>query len=157
MLSYEKFKSMNESDRNNKRRIIRAIEVGDKKGKTNDIKYNNLVIGLYCDRAQLKERIDIRVAKRIEQGGIDEAKSLFENYEKLAPQVKDANGYKQLFSYLKKETTLDEAIYRWKVSEYKHAKNQMTWFKKYGNVIWFDITSKNNKVNIEKKVYDFLQ
>ncbi len=160
-LDNKKLNSMNQSDRSNPRRLIRAIEVISNSHHIQPTTYNpsteSLAIGLMCDREILKSRIDLRVAKRFEQGAIEEVKKLFEDYDNLSPQVKDANGYKQLFSYLRNEVDLEEAIYRWKISEYRHAKNQMTWFKKYGNVVWFDIQDKDYKVDIEKEIDEFLR
>jgi tRNA dimethylallyltransferase len=160
-LNLQKLLNMNDSDRNNKRRLIRAIEISMIKNPEPSVKneknYENLVIGLTCERDMLKQRIDIRVENRLENGAMEEAKVIFENYENLSAQVKDANGYKQLFSYFKKEISIDEAIYRWKVSEYHHAKNQMTWFRKYGDTVWFDITKKGYEKEIENKVKKFLE
>lgn len=158
-INEEKFNSMNESDANNPRRLIRAIEIAGKSKFTisnNKNPYESLVIGLTCDRAVLKQKIDARVQDRLENGALNEAKKLFENYENLTQQVKDANGYKQLFSFLKNEINWDEAIHRWKISEYRHAKNQMTWFKKYGNVAWFDIGSNTYKKDIESMIDKFI-
>lgn len=161
MLNPEKLSFMNNSDLNNKRRLIRGIEILSSPLPTTNYKrptkYQCLIIGLLCEREILKQRIDKRVEERLKQGALEEAKNLFENYEKLSQQVKDANGYKQLFSFLKNEIDMDEAIYRWKISEYKHAKNQMTWFKKYGNVSWFDISKKGFEKEIEKRINDFLE
>ncbi len=150
---------LNDSDRQNPRRLIRVIEKEkskNKKVKSFNPNYESLVIGLSCEKEILKQRIDNRVDERLKNGAMEEAKSLFENHENLAQPVKDANGYKQLFSFLKNEISMDEAIYRWKISEYRHAKNQMTWFRKYGNVIWFDINEVNFREKIEMEVHKFL-
>lgn len=159
LLPEERLRSFNNSDIKNKRRLIRAIEIL-KSNKVEANKYNlqfeSLVIGLNCPREILKERIDIRVDLRINDGAIEEATRLFQRYEDLAPQIKDANGYKQLFQYLSGEVDLSEAIYRWKISEYRHAKNQMTWFEKYGNVEWFSVLDSNFKNKVQKRVHKFL-
>lgn len=159
LLPEERLRSFNNSDIKNKRRLIRAIEIL-KSNKVEANKYNlqveSLVIGLNCPREILKERIDMRVDLRINDGAIEEATRLFQRYEDLAPQIKDANGYKQLFQYLSGEVDLSEAIYRWKISEYRHAKNQMTWFEKYGNVEWFSVLDSNFKNKVQKRVHKFL-
>lgn len=162
LLPKEKVESLNDSDRNNKRRLVRAIEVSriknhelrikNKKGK----QFESLVLGLKTDRDALRKRIDSRVEDRLKNGALKEAEGLFENYQNLSQQVKDANGYKQFFRYLKNETTLEEAIYRWKISEYRHAKNQMTWFSKYGNVEWYDMKKVNSKKEIGKRIKSYL-
>ena len=160
-LNPKKFDSLNNSDINNKRRLIRAIEVGKiKNQKSRIIKektFKSLVIGLFAPHEILKERIDKRVQKRIDQGALREAGELFCNYSNLTPQVKNANGYKQLFAFFNKELSLKEAIYRWKISEYRHAKNQMTWFRKYGNVVWFDVSKDQFNSKIEKYLTSKIQ
>ena len=154
----EVLNKMNNSDRNNSRRLIRAIEVSKSKIVKNIEKpdFEYLVLGLNCDREALKKRIDQRVEKRLQNGAIDEINKLFKIYDQLSPQVKDANGYRQLFAYLKGDSSLSEATERWKLSEYKHAKNQMTWFNKYGEVNWFDILDKDYKVRVKEKINKFL-
>lgn len=149
---------LNDSDRSNKRRVIHLIERLKSKKKAKSLKsnYDTFVIGLECDRGKLKERIDKRVDQRLRQGALGEAESLYKTYESLTSQVKDANGYKQLFQFLKHESSYEEALYRWKISEYRHAKNQMTWFRKYGNAIWIDIEKKGFEDEVEKSLTKFL-
>ncbi len=139
LIPVEKLKGLNDSDRNNKRRLIRTIEVLKQKPKSTSNRLKNfesMVLGLRCDRDTLKGRIEERVNIRLKEGALGEADKLLKNYENLTNQVRDANGYKQLFMFLRNEINYDEAIYRWKISEYRHAKNQMTWFQKYGDVEW---------------------
>ncbi len=160
-LNVEKFSSMNESDRNNKRRLIRRVEIAQSNTLNHQSsiinhQFDSLVIGLTCEKEVLKQRIDKRVDERLKNGGLEEVEKLYKNYDKLSQQVKDANGYKQLFVFLKNETNFEEAIYRWKISEYRHAKNQMTWFRKYGNVKWFDIAKKDYQKDIENSLKNFL-
>jgi tRNA dimethylallyltransferase len=159
-LPKEILQSLNESDKKNSRRLIRKIEILEYQPLATNHQphtfYDSLVIGLKCTREILKERIDIRVDLRIKDGAVEEAARLFQRYEDLAPQIKDANGYKQLFQYLSGEVDLSEAIYRWKISEYRHAKNQMTWFEKYGNVEWFSVLDSNFMNKVQKRVHKFL-
>lgn len=154
------FSGLTESDKKNSRRLIRLIEKLKNQPKAKSLEpkpdYKSLVVGLECNKETLRKRIDERVEKRLKQGALDEAGILFKNYNNLSQQVKDANGYKQLFMFLKGEIDMDEAIYRWKISEYHHAKNQMTWFRKYGNVTWFDIEDKDFASKIREKIHKFL-
>jgi tRNA dimethylallyltransferase len=158
LLPKSSLKLLNESDRNNPRRLVRKIEQlkYDLQPRTYNLqpKQESLIIGLTCNREVLKHRIDERVDARLKNGALKEVEELFANYKNLSDQVKNANGYKQLFAYFKKEIDLQEAIYRWKISEYRHAKNQMTWFRKYGRVEWYDIEKENFKEEIEKKIRD---
>ena len=151
---------LNNSERNNPRRLIRKIELSNQQPTTNHqprTSFVSLVIGLTCKRDILKKRVDERVESRLKEGALKEATRLFKNYEHLSQQVRDANGYKQLFLYLKKEINMEEAIARWKISEYRHAKNQMTWFRKYGNIEWYDVGKKNFKKDIEKRIEKFFK
>ena len=148
LLPKEKIESLNASDIKNKRRLIRAVEILSGKKEVSPKQKNefdSLIVGLKCDRETLKKRIDIRVDERLKNGGLEEVAKLFQRYDSLAQQVKDANGYKQLFQYFLGDSTFDEAIYRWQISEYRHAKNQMTWFEKYGNVEWYNIADNGYK------------
>ncbi len=159
-INEQKLSSMNESDINNKRRLIRAIEISRIMNNESRImekkEYESLTIGLFCEREVLKKRIDERVETRLKEGALEEAKQLFKIYDNLTQQVKDANGYKQIFNFLNGEIILDEAIYRWKISEYRHAKNQMTWFRKYGNAEWFDIEEEGFEEKVENRLKNFL-
>lgn len=161
MIPKEMLKQMNDSDINNKRRLIRKIEICSSLVPTSvsrpQTNFESLVIGLTCDREILKQRIDKRVEERLNNGALREAKRLFLDYKNLSQQVKDANGYKQLFQYLQNKLSWDEAVCRWKISEYRHAKNQMTWFRKYGNVEWFDISKKGFEKDIENSLKNFLR
>jgi len=149
-LSPERFYRMNNSDVNNKRRLIRAIEVARSTGsgqagsnlpetKAVFIPQEVLMIGLKTSTENLRKRIIARAEERIKMGALDEAKNLFENYEQLSSQLRKASGYKELFDYLKGKLTYDVAKQEWINSEVKTAKNQMTWFKKNKNIVWFDV------------------
>lgn len=139
----EKFSHMNHSDRNNPRRLVRAIEISENKKsylKEESVlnTYDVCIIGLELPRETLNEKINERVEKRIEEGALEEMKVLFDNYENLSPQVKRANGYKQLFEYKLGRKTLDESIKSWEIAEHQNAKKQMTFFKKMNNITWFN-------------------
>lgn len=154
------FENMNESDRKNKRRLIRKIEIlitNHQPLITHKKDMRFLQIGLELPREALKKNIDKRVDERIKNGAIDEAKKLFENYAKLTQQIKDANGYKQLFEYFQGKVSLEKAIDKWKISEYHHAKNQMTWFKKDKRILWFEAGKKGNFEAISGEIGRFLE
>lgn len=155
-ISFEAFHNLNESERGNKRRIIRKIEILKheihKTKPPQSIKQSPIIIGLHAAREYLKKNIDKRVETRIGSGAFEEAELLYGRYEKLSPQIQNANGYKQLFKYFNKEYSREEAIQRWKFSEYRHAKNQMTYFKKYVSAEWFDVEGKY----FQKEVLNFI-
>ena len=148
----KKFKKLNNSDVSNKRRLIRAIEISELKNKGHiNLKklegYDFKIIGLKAEPELIKKRIDKRINERLENGALEEAKSLFNDYDKLSEQVKTSIGYRELFEFLKKTLILGEAIEKWRISEYQLVKKQMTWFKKDKRIDWFDI---NNSTYIKK-------
>lgn len=156
----KKHESMNESDRKNKRRLIRAIEISEYLVANHPIPkrqklegHNVLIIGLHAKKETIKLRIDERVERRIEQGAFEEAERLFGSYDKLCNSVKNANGYKQLFEYLKDKVTKEEAVENWRRAEYINAKKQMTWFGKDERIKWFDITEEH----FEGEMQDFIK
>lgn len=144
-LGLGKFNSLNESDRNNPRRLMRAIEVivnkNDSKEANKPLFNKNeiLIIGLETSMDNLRRRINMRVKERISEGAREEAQRLFNEYENLSPQLKVANGYCQIFEFLKGKISWDEAVEQWNTADYQHAKAQMTWFKKDNNIVWFNI------------------
>lgn len=159
-ISPDLFQSLNLSELANKRRIIRKIEIA-KSAKNSDspgviMKQSPLIVGLLASREVIRKRIDERVDARIESGAFEEAEQLYKVFDHLAPQIKNANGYKQLFKYLNGEYSKEESIQRWKFSEYRHAKNQMTYFKKYMNAQWFDVGSENFRDEITDVVSSIL-
>lgn len=151
-----RFEQMTDSDKKNKRRLIRSLEIfysNKTEEKSKKLEgYETFVIGLFCEREELRKRIEKRVIQRLKTGAIEEAESLFKQYKNLSAQVQNANGYKQLFEHLLGKVTLNEAIEKWKISEYRHAKNQMTWFGREKNITWCDILEIGFEQKLENKV-----
>lgn len=117
---------------NNRKRVLRAIELA----KTNDFSsrtlknefvYDALVIFLNDERTVLYDRINKRVDKMIEDGLVEEVKSLYP--DALGKTAKAAIGYKELFAYFNNETSKEEAIEKIKQNSRHYAKRQMTWYR----------------------------
>lgn len=166
----DRFGQMNQSDRANPRRLIRVIEVARwRKTSKRDVNkvgplsrtdlaengYDFLVIGLQAPKEILKQKIDQRVEGRLKQGALEEARKLFRKYHTLSEQVKSADGYHALFEYLLGKLNLGKAIDQWRLEEYHHAKNQMTWFRKDKRIRWFDIADFDFRKNIDKIVLEW--
>jgi tRNA dimethylallyltransferase len=81
------------------------------------------------------ERINMRVDIMVENGLIEEAKTLYPHKELNALQTV---GYRELFSYFDGEFTKEFAIDEIKKNTRRFAKRQMTWFKRTENARWFD-------------------
>lgn len=131
---------------NNKRRLIRALEVYDRTGKTmteyqqdqNEMLYDAYIVGLDMDRAVLYDRINARVDQMVEDGLLEEVKKLLDNgYEHT--QSMRGIGYKELIPYYKGEISLEGALDLLKRNSRRFAKRQYTWFKNKMPVQWYSI------------------
>ena len=131
-------------DKNNKRRVVRALEyvmtnkqpfIGVK-NKANS-KYDILQIGIQVDREILYQNINKRVDKMISDGLIDEVKNLITKYPPTLPSLSGI-GYTEIISYLHNEITLDTAIEKIKQHSRNYAKRQMTWFKRNNRIKWIE-------------------
>lgn len=129
---------------NDKKRILRAIEIYEVSGQTKSERdaasrqggpiYRNLLIGLaYRDRALLYNRINRRVDQMLERGLLSEAEAAFSRSASTAAQ---AIGHKEFFPYFAGIATLEAATERLKMQTRRYAKRQMTWFSKMEQVKW---------------------
>ncbi|MBI2330087.1 tRNA (adenosine(37)-N6)-dimethylallyltransferase MiaA [Candidatus Daviesbacteria bacterium] len=148
-IASKRWEEMNNSDRQNPRRLIRAIEIlQNSKVKIQKSKlqlkiqnYHTLKIGLMAPREVLYQRIDQRVVDRINQGMIDEAEKLHKNGLSLKRMRQLGLEYGGLADFLEGKIQDQQKlikILQGKIHGY--ARRQITWFKKEKNVIWFDIT-----------------
>ncbi|KKR71513.1 MAG: tRNA delta(2)-isopentenylpyrophosphate transferase, tRNA dimethylallyltransferase [Microgenomates group bacterium GW2011_GWC1_41_8] len=144
-LNPQKLQSMNHSDKNNPRRLVRAIEIEEYKklqpqttGLNNSRQITNNVnfIGLNIQREELFKRIDERVEKRVEQGIIDEIKNVLKmGYGWDSPGLYTI-GYKEWQPYFEGKETKEAVVQKWKFNEHSYARRQLTWFKKDKRIKW---------------------
>lgn len=151
----------NRIDKNNPRRIIRALEVYYLTGKPiSELQkekhrkpdYESFVFGLNWERKVLYERINERTDKMINNGLIDEVKTILEKFGENINIVLQTVGYKEVIQYLKNEIGYDEMIELIKRNTRRYAKRQLTWFRKDRNIIWFTIQSENDFEQIAKNI-----
>ena len=128
----------------NPHRIMRALEVCIGSGipystfKNKPKKqrnFNNIKIGLNADREIIYNRINQRVDAMIDNGLIEEAKTLYAHKELNALQTV---GYRELFSFFDGNFTKEFAVSEIKKNSRRFAKRQLTWFKRDKNTLWFD-------------------
>lgn len=131
-------------DKQNKRRLVRALEVTKLTGKpfseqqtAGESLYDVLQIGLSVPREVLNERIDTRVDEMIARGLIDEVRSLKDRYG-CEVESMTGIGYRQICRFLSAEQKLSEAIDEVKNDTRHYAKRQMTWFKRDGRIVWIE-------------------
>lgn len=133
---------------NNLRRIIRAIEFYRVTGvpisehqrmtKERDSRYEPLMMCVNWDRKVLYERINKRVDIMLEEGLLDEVKSLVEKgYTKALNSMKGI-GYKEVIDYFNGELQYDEMVELIKQSSRRYAKRQLTWFRRDERIHWLN-------------------
>ena len=130
-------------DLKNPKRVIHALEICYMTGKTytsfrtgnkKQRPFNIIKIGLCREREELYERINRRVDIMINDGLVDEVKSVY--------RYKDLNslntvGYKEIIQYLEGNCTLEFAIEKIKQNSRIYSRKQMTWFKRDNEIKWF--------------------
>lgn len=131
---------------NNRQRLERYItyykQTGKTIKKTNDINkklYDFDIIGLKSDRETLYKRMNDRVDIMLENGLLEEAKSL-----KDKKNFNNIIGYKELNQYFKGLISLDEAVLLIKQNTRRYSKRQFTWFNnQMKDIKWFDVNYDN--------------
>jgi len=148
---------------NDRKRIVRALEVFELSGKTfseqqqkSGNTYNLCVIGLELDRRELYRRIEIRVDQMINQGLIDEVQGFINEGCDLSCNGMQALGYKQVYYYLKGFINKEEMINEIKKETRRYAKRQYTWFKKDKRIIWIDYGAYSNEISLVKKISSYI-
>ena len=134
---------------NNVKKIIRALErleLGEERVQEfQDIRKENpdidpVLIGLTMDRSVLYGRIDRRVDVMMERGLLEEVRRLTASGLTAEDISMQGIGYKELIAFLSGETALDEAVDQIKKNTRHYAKRQLTWFRRYPDMTWFDLT-----------------
>lgn len=137
---------------NNRKRVERAIELAKDKTIVNDFNdtlvYDALIIFLEDDRDKAYEAINKRVDLMMEEGLLEEVKSLLN--DNLSETAKKAIGLKELIPYFNGECTIDEAIEKIKQNTRHLAKRQITWFNKQKNTIHIKVNRNNFNETIDE-------
>lgn len=145
----------------NKQRLIRALEICIGLDKpyshylglhTKKRSFDTVKIGLTADRQVIYDRINHRVDLMMEQGLLEEARSLYAHKHLNALQTV---GYRELFSYFDGLLTLEAAINEIKKNTRRFAKRQGTWFRRDPEIKWFDYKTAPNEIisYIENQLY----
>lgn len=146
---YEELKSIdpeaaNIIDKNNVRRVIRALEIYKVTGKTKteldkesikETKFDFLMYGIKTDREELYNRINKRIDYMMEQGLVSEVEELNKKY-KMSKTALQGLGYKEVIEYINGNCNYDEMIEKLKMETRRYAKRQITWFKRDERITW---------------------
>jgi tRNA dimethylallyltransferase len=138
-------------DRQNMRRIIRAIEVTLATGRPfsewrqrDPPALMSTVLGLSMERRSLYERLDRRVEQMMQSGLLDEVRGLIDTGYPCSFPAMSSIGYRQLCDYLAGRLTFDQAVARIKTETHRLARMQHAWFKPSdARIQWLDATSPN--------------
>lgn len=139
---------------NNRKRMIRFLNREEITLDKDNLLYDCIFIGLTTDRETLYERINKRVDKMIDDGLIDEVRSLYDKNIR-SKSVLTGIGYKELYDYFDGIITLDDAIELIKKRSRNYAKRQYTWFNNQMNIKWFNVDFLNFS-NTIKEVEDYI-
>ena len=149
---------------NNKKRIIRALEIFkitgktkselDKLSNTEKSQYDFIKIGLnYTDRNILYDKINKRVDLMAANGLFDEARGLYENGDGNNIRRTGAIGYVEILDYFNGSFGFDETVENIKQHTRNYAKRQLTWFKKDHGTFWVD-AGENIDINKTDKIIE---
>ncbi len=130
-----------------RQRITRALEVYAFTKKTltwfhknypkDKPRYNYLKIGIFYPKEELATRLEVRINKMLENGGLEEVAKAWEKNPDINAPVWTSIGCRELLDYILGNCSLEHAKYRWLKSTKKYAKRQMTWFKKEMDIKWY--------------------
>lgn len=160
-------KSMNDSDRQNPRRLIRAIEIAlsnqklnikNQKSKTTNYQLpttNYLLVGLIAPNDFLYRKAENWINERLKKGMLDEIKGLMDR--KINQKWLDDLGleYRWLSRYLVGKIDYNEAIARLTGDYHSFIRRQKTWFKQFKGIKLFDISQPGWSHQLEKNVKDW--
>jgi tRNA dimethylallyltransferase len=125
----DRLEELNESDRENPRRLIRFIEKGYKhfeKGK----ELNHLYLIYYNNLTEVEKNIKERIDRMFSEGLIEENINLKEN------EFAETIGYREFEEYFKNNISIEELKEKIYINTRKYAKRQLTWFKRNKDALW---------------------
>ena len=133
---------------NNVKKVVRALEgalsgnpIADFSNvQTRCSDYDAVLIGLTRDRAELYDRINLRVDLLVEQGLFEEVRGLLERGLTESDISMKGIGYKEIISFFNGQYDREEAIDLIKKNTRHLAKRQLTWFRRYDDMKWLNIS-----------------
>jgi tRNA dimethylallyltransferase len=127
-------------DKNNRRRLIRAIEITTALGtvpKTHAVAlYNPLTIGIHIEKVDLLKNIHTRLVERINAGMIEEVVALHKDGLSYERMTELGIEYQYISEYLQNKITKDEMCELIETKSWQYAKRQMTWLKRNKDIQW---------------------
>ena len=148
---------------NNRRRIVRALQLADsgnlksrqEAGQQQIQIYDSFIVGLTMDRELLKKRIDMRVDMMMDNGLLAEVTALNEKYDWDAKGLQGI-GYKEFREYFSGDKTLEETVKTIKTHTRQFAKRQYTWWNHQMPVRWYDVTEEGYLERIIEDIREWI-
>jgi len=135
-------------DPNNRRRMIRALEVCLGSGKTFSSfgegigaypPVATVQIGIKWQREALRERIALRVHKMVEAGLVEEVRGIMNEPKGISDTARQALGYKEIIEHLERRWTLEEAIDATILRTQQFAVRQERWYRRDPRIKWVEV------------------
>ncbi len=148
-------------DKDNKVRLIRAIEISKTLGNVPEIKtntkYNSIFIGINPGDEILQKNIQTRLLQRLDDGMVTEAENLHKeglSYERMRELGLE---YSFLADYLENKKSYEEFISLLNIAIWQYARRQKTWFKRNQDINWINPKNEKEVEEIKNKVLEFLK
>lgn len=148
---------------NNLVRIVRALEVYYVSGRTlselqrqhrfADQPYRVLKFAPVQERAELYRRIDLRAQQMLDEGLVDETRSIIESYSADLKALRTL-GYREVVRYLECHGQEERMLEEVRTATRQYAKRQLTWFRKEPEIIWVDSSTESGRVL--RSIEDFI-
>ena len=147
---------------NDLRRIVRALEVHE---LTNipiselqtqwglaRAEYDCRLVGLRRECDDQNRRTNARVRRMIDQGLVDEVRSLLAEPRPLSTTARKALGYAEIIEHVQGKVSLEDAIEKIKINTRRFAKAQRTWFKRFRQAEWIDLAPDDAGQEVAKRL-----
>lgn len=139
---------------NNRKRVIRAIELAktqnsEERNLNHNLVYEPLIICLSLEREILYERINKRVLEMIENGLIAEVKN---DRDKIGFQASKAIGFNDVCNYIDGLITKEEMIDNIQKASRHYAKRQLTWYRNHPNTLIIEVDLNNYEETIKRTI-----
>lgn len=169
MYLYDKLKNLDYDSAsrihpNNTKKVIRAIEAATLGKPIQDISknlkksslYDPILIGLTRERTELYHRINMRVDILLKQGLLEEVRKLMDMGLDESDISMKGIGYKEIIGFFNGAYCLDEAVELVKKNTRHYAKRQLTWFKRYENMKWFNLTNYRDSSEALEEIFQWI-
>ncbi|MGA9117100.1 MAG: tRNA (adenosine(37)-N6)-dimethylallyltransferase MiaA [Bacteroidota bacterium] len=154
-------------DTRNPRRVLRALEVHRTTGiplsrfqllAPEQPPFTSVFFGMKREREDLYRRIDLRCDRMLEEGLLEETRSLLASGVPAGAPALAAPGYAEALRYLEGEISRDEMVRLFKQSSRRYARRQMTWFGRDRRIWWMEVEKETPPGETARAIADgFLQ